>query len=74
MNEENYSKRWQESDGNAPGYPRIYKVKFIGRHVGAIGAFAKISTTIKAETEEQARLKLYDEYEHIQQLEISEVR
>lgn len=53
---------------------KIYKVRFIGRHVGAIGAFARISTTVKAESEEQARLKLYEEYQDISQLEISEVK
>jgi hypothetical protein len=53
---------------------KIYKVKFVGRHVGAIGAFVRFSTTVKAETEEEAREKLYAEYEHIQNLEITEVK
>lgn len=48
----------------------IYKVKFIGRRVGAIGAFVRFSTTIKADNEHEARLKLYEEYEHIQNLDI----
>jgi len=52
---------------------KIYKVKFIGRHIGAIGSFVRFSTTIKSENEEQAKLKLYEEYEHVQHLEISEV-
>jgi translation initiation factor IF-3 len=52
---------------------KIYKVKFTGRRIGAIGIFYRFSLKVKAENEEQATLKLYEKYEHIQQLEFKEV-
>lgn len=53
---------------------KTYKAKFTGRTVGAIGIFYPIETTVKAENEKQAELKLYDEYEHIQHLVLTEIR
>lgn len=45
-----------------------YKFSFIGRQVGAIGIFYKITATVEAENIEAAKLRLYDKYDHIQQL------
>jgi len=40
-----------------------YEIKFIGRALGAIGITYPITAVVEAEGEEQARLKLYDEYD-----------
>jgi len=40
-------------------------VSFVGRQAGAIGITYPITETIEAETEEAARLAMYDRYEHI---------
>jgi hypothetical protein len=47
----------------------VYKFtyKFIGRTRGAIGIFYPITATVEAEQEADAILRLYDNYEHIQQ-------
>ena len=42
-----------------------YKIVFYGRLNGAIGICYSITETVQADTEEEARLKLYDKYEHI---------
>ena len=51
-----------------------YQANFTGREVGAIGIFYNISDTVKAENEEDVRLKLYDKYEHISQLTLKEIK
>ena len=51
---------------------KTYTAKFTGRKVGAIGIFYPITTTVQAENEEAARLKLYDKYEHIMGLKLTE--
>lgn len=48
-----------------------YKAKFTGREVGAIGQLHKITTTVTGESEEQARLNLYDRWDHIQDLTLT---
>ena len=51
-----------------------YKAEFIGRGKNAIGIFYPIISHIEAENKEQANLKLYDTYDHIQQLKLTEVK
>ena len=43
----------------------VYRFVFIGREVGAIGVSSKWSRDVWAESEEAARLKLYETHEHI---------
>lgn len=43
-----------------------FQIKFIGRTKGAIGIVYPIVVTVEAEDKQQALLKLYDSYEHIQ--------
>ena len=45
----------------------LYRVLFRGRLAGAIGKSSTHSVTVSAISEEDAILKLYDKYEHIQQ-------
>ncbi len=45
----------------------LWQVSFNGRTAGAIGITYPITDTVEADTEEEARLKLYDKYEHITQ-------
>ncbi len=48
----------------------MYKltIEFYGCTKGAIGRFYTIRDSVEAETKEKAILKLYDKYEHIQQV------
>lgn len=46
-----------------------YKIKFIGRQIGAIGKFYNHTVIVEANSEEEARLKLYDKFEHISMTE-----
>ena len=46
-----------------------FTIKFYGRTKVSIGAFYTIKDSVEAETKEEAILKLYDKYEHIQQVE-----
>lgn len=50
---------------------RTYKALFNGRSKGAIGSLHTIYTTVKAKNLEEARLKLYERYEHITNLKLS---
>lgn len=50
-----------------------YHAKFIGRTKGAIGIFYPIEALTKGVDEEAARLALFDDYEHIQQLKLVEL-
>jgi hypothetical protein len=49
-----------------------YRASFTGRKVGAIGITYFIIDYVEAENEEQARLKLYDRYEHITGLKLDD--
>ena len=49
-----------------------YKIKFIGRLVGSIGATFKISETVVAENLKAAKLKLCEQYEHISIVSVKE--
>lgn len=42
-----------------------WEITFTGRKVGAIGIFYQITACRQAETEREALLALYDEFEHI---------
>ena len=48
----------------------IYKARFTGRQLGAIGIFHKCSDIVEAENEEAARLKLYDKWDSITDLKL----
>ena len=51
-----------------------YTVKFTGRTNGAIGIFYPITETVQAENEEAAKLKLYEKYEHITNIQIKKAK
>ena len=44
-----------------------YNCTFIGRKINAIGITYEINDTVEADSIGQARIKLYDNYEHISQ-------
>ena len=46
-----------------------FTIEFYGRTKGAIGSFYTIRDSVEAETKDEAILKLYDKYEHIQRVE-----
>ena len=50
-----------------------YKAIFDGRKIGAIGVSGSITTEVKGENPEHARLKLYDRFDHIHQLKLTPV-
>jgi len=50
-----------------------YKANFIGRKRGAIGINYSIETITEGKDKNEAGLKLYDEYEHISQLKLTEL-
>jgi hypothetical protein len=45
-----------------------YLAKFVGRKVNAIGVWQVFTDYVMADNEEQARIRLYDHYEHMSQL------
>lgn len=51
-----------------------YTFSFIGCEKGAIGAHYNIKATTIAENEEDAKLKLYDKYDHIIQCKLIRTR
>jgi len=51
-----------------------FRAKFVGRKRCAIGKVYRFSVVVEAKDEETARLKLYDDYEHISDLKISLAR
>lgn len=52
----------------------LYKARFTGRLIGAIGIFYACVDKVEADDEEQARLKLYEKWEHIQNLVLTEIK
>jgi hypothetical protein len=44
---------------------KTYIITFTGRKLGAIGLSERFSITLKADNEQDAITKLYEEYEHI---------
>jgi hypothetical protein len=51
-----------------------YKAIFTGRTKNAIGIFYQITDTVEGKNEEEARLNLYNKYEHIHQLTLKEIK
>lgn len=49
----------------------IYAATFLGRNLNALGVSHPQSTHCYGENEEQARINLYDRFEHISQLRLS---
>lgn len=47
-----------------------YLARFTGQKINAQGIFYKIETTVEAENEKQAELKLYDDFDHISNLKL----
>jgi hypothetical protein len=54
--------------------PRTFTVHFVGRKLGAIGVLYPITEAVKAKTPEEAIKKLYDRYEHIRIINITDGR
>jgi hypothetical protein len=52
---------------------RKFQVTFCGRKLNAIGRFENYTIVVSAKNEEKARLKLYDNYDHIQILKVKEI-
>lgn len=50
-----------------------YEARFIGRNAGALGVRSDIIATVQGSTPEQARLNLYERFEHISNLHLVEV-
>jgi len=48
-----------------------YKLNFTGRKINAIGKKSNFTEIVTAENAETAKLKLYDNYEHIQVLKVN---
>ena len=51
---------------------KCYRVKFVGRRVGAIGIRYNIETLVFAASEDDARNRLYERFEHISAIETKE--
>jgi len=50
-----------------------YTASFVGRKKGAIGIFYNIKCTVKGENKEEAKMNLYETYEHLHHLSLREV-
>jgi len=50
-----------------------YKAKFNGRKINAVGIFYDIETTVDGDNEEQARLNLYERFDHIMKLKLTPI-
>lgn len=48
-----------------------YRAEFNGRRVGAIGIMYDINTTCQGDNHEQAKLDLYNQFEHITKLKLT---
>jgi len=51
-----------------------YRAKFQGRTKGAIGIFYDISAITEGATEEEAKLNLYNKYEHLSLLTLTKIK
>ena len=51
---------------------KTYKFECYGRAKNAIGVFHGFTAERQAETEEQARIALYDQWEHIRVVSVTE--
>lgn len=61
------------SASNTKGHAMTYQAKFTGRTVGAIGIFYPITTTVDGDNEDDARLRLYDRFDHIMGLKLTPI-
>jgi hypothetical protein len=59
--------------GNWPELAQVYRCEFTGRKVGTQGITYPIATEVRATSEEEARTRLYDNFEHIHSLRIGQV-
>ena len=50
----------------------IYVVSGFGRKVGSLGTSSTFTIGIEASSKEDAKLKVYNHYEHIQDMDISD--
>lgn len=62
-----------DAKGTVLGTQKAYLATFKGRQVGAIGIFHDIRDVTFGDNEEEARLSLYDRFEHISGLTLKEV-
>lgn len=44
---------------------KTYKIRFLGREIGAIGIISHYTETVEAKNKELAILELYKKYEHV---------
>lgn len=51
-----------------------YQATFIGRLSGSQGISCEITAEVQGDNEEEARLRLYDHYEHIMKLRLEPAR
>lgn len=59
---------------SCPGHRESkYTVSFTGRKLRAIGEFYLITTEVAATSEDSARMKLYDTYDHIMGFKVLKV-
>jgi hypothetical protein len=52
---------------------KTYRAEFTGREKNAIGIFYPITDEVKGENEEQAGLNLYDKWEHVHGLKLTQI-
>lgn len=52
---------------------KLFLLTFTGREVRAIGAFQDFRVILDAESEEAARLKIYDTHEHLSNLRVVKI-
>jgi len=52
---------------------KTYRITFTGRKVGAIGIFDKHTETMRGEDQDGAELALYEKFEHIHILRITQI-
>lgn len=66
---ERQASTWTHPPENSPR-PRRWRLSFYGRQVGAIGRCSHFQTTVRAASYEEARLALYERFEHIGQVSL----
>ena len=52
---------------------KTYSATFYGKQKGAIGVFLTYTTVVQGENETQARINLYNRYDHIMSLTLTEI-
>lgn len=51
---------------------KTYAISFYGREIGAIGAAQAFDITLKAESDNDAITRLYERYEHITSIRVTQ--